>query len=297
MSNYYETLKISQSATSVEIQTAYETAYNYWRNLVNHHDPKMVQQANQALSVIEQIRTTLSDPVKRANYDASLSIGSIGGLADATAQPAATPMMTPPMARSSVIPGSRAQSNIVNSDSWSCTKCYSVNVLGTRFCKKCGNQLGKDCPKCHTLLEASAQFCSVCGVGIRDFERETEIKTAEADALRIVEQRRQAQMEAILAPVKKHADTASTMMGVGCLVTLCSGIFGIPFWIVSLISAQKALAFSQIYGDEEYRKKAKTARLVSGISLGLVGSTAAIYFVLIVFQMIVVAISGAAGGY
>lgn len=143
MSNYYETLKISQSATSVEIQTAYETAYNYWRNLVNHHDPQMAQKANQALMAIEQIRTTLSDPVKRANYDASLSIGSIGGLADASAQPAATPMMTPPMARSSAVSASMAKSNIVNSTSWSCAKCYSVNAVGTRFCKKCGNQLGK----------------------------------------------------------------------------------------------------------------------------------------------------------
>jgi len=297
MSNYYETLKISQYATSVEIQTAYETAYNYWRNLVNHHDPQIVQKANQALMVIEQIRTTLSDPVKRADYDASLSIVSIGGLADATAQPSASPMMTPPMVRSSATSASMAQSNNANSDSWSCAKCYSVNAVGTRFCKKCGNQLGKDCPKCNTLLEASAQFCSVCGVSIRDFERETEIKTAEAEALRVAEQRRLAQIEATLAPVKKHADTASTMMGVGCLVTLCSGIIGIPFWIVSLINAQKALAFSQVYGDEEYRKKAKTARLVSGISLGLVGSVVAIYIVLFVFQMIAVAVNGATGGY
>jgi len=292
MSNYYETLKISQSATSVEIQTAYETAYNYWRNLVNHHDPQMVQKANQTLMAIEQIRTTLSDPVKRANYDASLSIGSIGGLADATAQPVATPMITPPTARSSAIPASMAQSNIAHSDSWSCAKCYSVNAVGTRFCKKCGNQLGKDCPKCNTLLEASAQFCSVCGVSIRDFEREAEIKTAEAEALRIAEQRRLMQVEAMLAPVKKHADLASTMMGIGCLASLCYGVVGIPFWTISLINAQKALSISQMYGDEKYRQKAKTARLVSGISLGLVGLVLAFYVIAFVFQLFVTATQG-----
>lgn len=292
MSNYYETLKISQSATSVEIQTAYETAYNYWRNLVNHHDPQMAQKANQALMAIEQIRTTLLDPVKRANYDASLSIGDIGGLADAAAQPSASPIMTPPMARSSINPASMVQSNIAHSDSWSCAKCYSVNAVGTRFCKKCGNQLGKDCPKCNTLLEASAQFCSVCGTNIRDFERETEIKTAEAEALRIAEQRRQVQMESMLAPVKKHADLASTMMGIGCLASLCYGVVGIPFWTISLINAQKALSISQMYGDEKYRQKAKTARLVSGISLGLVGLVLAFYVIAFVFQLFVTATQG-----
>jgi hypothetical protein len=292
MSNYYETLKISQSATSVEIQTAYETAYNYWRNLVNHHDPQMVQKANQELLAIEQMRTTLLDPVKRANYDASLSIGSIGGLADASARPSASPMIVPPMARSLAIPASMAQPSIINSDSWSCSKCYSVNTVGTRFCKKCGNQLGKDCPKCHTLLEASAQFCSVCGVSIRDFERETEIKTAEAEALRIAEQRRLMQVEAMLAPVKKHADLASTMMGIGCLASLCYGVVGIPFWTISLINAQKALSISQMYGDEKYRQKAKTARLVSGISLGLVGLVLAFYAIAFVFQLFVTATQG-----
>lgn len=292
MSNYYETLKISQSATSVEIQTAYEAAYNYWRNLVNHHDPQMAQKANQSLMAIEQIRTTLLDPVKRADYDASLSIGSIGGLADTLAQPVATPMMTPPMARSSATSASMAQSNFVNSDSWSCAKCYSINAVGTRFCKKCGNQLGKDCPKCNTLLEASAQFCSVCGTNIRDFEREVEIKTAEAESLRIAEQRRLAQMEAVLGPVKKHADLASTMMGIGCLASLCYGVVGIPFWIISLINAQKALSISQMYGDEKYRQKAKTARLVSGVSLGLVGLVLAFYAIAFVFQLFVTATQG-----
>lgn len=282
MSNYYETLKVSQSATYEEVQVACETAYNYWRNLVNHHDPQTVQRANQALMALEQIRTTLLDSVKRANYDATLSLGTIGGLADASASPTPAPMMGPPMNRPAVTTQPIARQNAVIGDSWSCPKCFTVNAVGTRFCKKCGNQLGKDCPQCHTLLEFSAQFCSVCGVNVRDFEREIEIKTAEAEAVRVAEQRRLAQMEALIAPVKKHADLASTLMGIGCLASLCYGIAGIPFWIISLINAQKALSISQTYGGEKYRQKAKTARIISGISLALVGLLVVIYSIYII---------------
>jgi ribosomal protein L40E len=294
MSNYYETLKITQSATSSEVQTAYENAYNYWRNLVNHHDPQMVQTANQALTAIEQIRTTLLDPVKRANYDATLSIGTIGGLADTSAQLASQPVMTPPNVRSSPLTSRMTQTINANSDSWLCSKCNSVNSIGTRFCKKCGNQLGTECPKCQTLLEATAQFCSVCGVNIRDFEREIEVKTAESEALRIAEQRRVEQLEAIIGPVKKHSNLASTMMGVGCLLSLCYGFPGIPFWIISFINAQKALSFSQVYGDEEYRKKAKTARIISGIALGLVGLALVVFAISFVYSLIS---NGFQGGY
>jgi hypothetical protein len=86
---------------------------------------------------------------------------------------------------------------------------------------------------------------------------------------------------------------ASTMMGIGCLASLCYGVVGIPFWIISLINAQKALSISQMYGDEKSRQKAKTARLVSGISLGLVGLVVAIY----AFALIIQVIANVQGGY
>ena len=279
MSNYYELLKIPQSATSAEVTTAYETTYNYWRNLVNHHDPQMVQKANQTLLAIEKIRTTLLDPVKRANYDTLLLMGDIGGLADSSTQPSTMPTMTPPLARTSPMTSSMAQPNVTNSDSWPCSKCHSINAVGTRFCKKCGNQLGKDCPQCRTLLETSAQFCSVCGVNIRDFERELEISTAEAERLKIVEERRIAEQNARLAIIIKSSTDAMNFTKYGWIISIVgscipyinilTGLAGLGLFALAITNALKALRQSQQYGDQKYRSNAKTALWLSGIPVGL----------------------------
>ncbi len=297
MSNYYETLNISQSATSSEIQTAYEFAYNYWRNLVNHHDPQMVQKANQALMEIEQIRAILSDPVKRANYDASLSVGNIGGLVDTSAHSVSVSTANPPAVRTSNIPAHISNPNIVNSDSWPCAKCSSVNAVGTRYCKKCGNQLGKNCPKCNTLLEATAQFCSVCGVNILDFGRELEIKAAETERLRIIEERRIAEQQSRLAIIIKSSNNAMNLTKYGWLVSILgscipyvniiAGLVGLLLFVLAIPNALKALRQSQQYGDQEYRTKAKSALVLSGIPIGLT----IIGVILIIFLSIVGAFS------
>lgn len=51
--NYYEILNLQPTASSADIQTAFENQYNQWRRLVTHHDPKVVNQANQALQALE----------------------------------------------------------------------------------------------------------------------------------------------------------------------------------------------------------------------------------------------------
>ena len=56
MSNYYEILNVPTTASTAEIQTAYEQQYDQWRRLVTHQDPNVVNQANQALKALETIR-------------------------------------------------------------------------------------------------------------------------------------------------------------------------------------------------------------------------------------------------
>ena len=86
MPNYYEVLKVAPTASTSEIQVAFDSQYNYWRRLVTHHEAETAQRANQALLYLERIRVTLTDPTQRTAYDLSLG-GSVGGLADPNAAP------------------------------------------------------------------------------------------------------------------------------------------------------------------------------------------------------------------
>ena len=282
MSNFYEFLQIHTNATDVEIENAIDELYNMSRRKVTHHDPRIVQDANQALITIEQARFTLLDPVKRANYDASLALGNVGGLADETAKPTSASVMPPHIGGPATYTSKSHQQLNTNTDIWLCSKCQLANAVGTRFCKKCGNQLGKDCPKCRTLLEAGAQFCSSCGVNIGEYEHELEIQIAETEAQQIAERKRLAQLEATLGPIRKNAETASTMMKTGCVIGFFLSIVGIPFWIISVINAQKVLSAGQVYGDSEYREKAKKARLFSVIPLIFFGIMFLLYIGLFV---------------
>ena len=74
MPNYYEIIKVQPTAPTAEIVNACEAQYNQWRRLVTHHDQDVVNQANQALQTIEQIRLTLTDTEKRGVYDAAVGI-------------------------------------------------------------------------------------------------------------------------------------------------------------------------------------------------------------------------------
>ena len=269
MSSFYKFLQIHPNATDAEIENAIDELYNTSRRKITHHDPKIVQEANQALITIEQARVTLLNPIKRADYDVFLALGNMGGLVDETAKATSASVMSPHIGKSATYASQSPQQ--LNTDIWLCSKCQLANAIGTRFCKRCGNQLGKDCPKCRTLLEASAQFCSSCGINIRKYEQELEIKIAETKSQQFAERKRQAQLEATLGPTQKNAETASTMMKTGCIVGFFFSIIGIPFWIISIINAQKVLSAGQMYGDSEYREKAKKARLFSVIPLIFLG--------------------------
>lgn len=165
MTTYYEMLHVAPNANDTEIQTACDTQYNQWRRLVTHHDPDVVNQANQALQTLEKIRATLTDPVRRAAYDEGIGLGGpVGGLADPAAllrslqQPTATPMAPPP-------PRSAAtMSPTLSASLWNCYKCQTDNPAQTKFCFKCGAQLVRECPECRkeTSLIATG-MCGACG--------------------------------------------------------------------------------------------------------------------------------------
>jgi hypothetical protein len=173
MPNYYELLEVSPTATSGEIETALDSKYNVWRRLVTHHDPNVVNQANQALAMLEQVRGTLTDPGKRSVYDAAIGIGGqqFGGLADPTAiletspaNPVMAPMGTavPPLVRREQATGNQQQV-VQRTDAWVCPKCQTANTVGAQFCAKCGNQIAHNCPNCNTLTEVANPFCPSCG--------------------------------------------------------------------------------------------------------------------------------------
>lgn len=165
MSDYYELLRIQSTASPVEIEAAIEQQYNQWRRLVTNHDSGRVRQAEGALALLEQMRRILLDPAARAGYDAAIGIAAqqTGGLTDPEALlrlPAAVPPSIPASPASSV---TMPRASTQPADAWICPQCQTTNPLKTRFCSKCGQQLGIDCPNCGKLTKAAAEFCSECG--------------------------------------------------------------------------------------------------------------------------------------
>jgi len=168
MPNYYDILQIRGSASREEIEAAIDRQYNEWRRLVTHHDSNMAHQATQRLALLEQMRATLTDPAKRAGYDAAMGLAGqqVGGLAD----PAAMRQMPdaaaygPPGANVSGYGGYQAP--MQPADAWICPKCHAVNAIGKRFCSKCGQQLGADCPNCGKLTSVAEKFCAECGCNL-----------------------------------------------------------------------------------------------------------------------------------
>lgn len=239
MANYYELLKVQPTASSTEIEAAIETQYNQWRRLVTHHDPNVVNQANQALASLQHIRAILTDPGKRAGYDAAIGLSgqSLGGLADpeallSQASSAPTPIITPPGGIVRTPPASTSATKDVRLDAWECPKCKSPNPIGTRHCKKCGAQVGISCPKCNHLIDVNAKHCSECGADIqRELQQKkaAEEERAKLEALRKAEEIKK-QQEAEQARVaqtsvkqvqQKKSSRAKALWGVLGVIGIC----------------------------------------------------------------------------
>ena len=96
MPNYYEILQIQPDAPAPEVEAACEAQYNRWRRLVTHHDPETADKATRALRILEQIRATLTDPAKRAAYDATLNLsGAVVAWPTHRRSPRAVPPLPP----------------------------------------------------------------------------------------------------------------------------------------------------------------------------------------------------------
>ena len=175
MPNYYEILCVAPSASEIEIQAAYDTQYNQWRRLVTHHNPNVVNQANQALQTLEKIKATLTDPSRRAAYNEGIGVaGPVGGLADPAAllrTLASPPAPTLPPANPAVT------APAVSNGLWTCYKCSTENSPQTKFCLKCAAQLVRTCPECRgeTSLVATS-VCGRCGYSYETANRRQEIR-------------------------------------------------------------------------------------------------------------------------
>lgn len=277
MSNYYDMLKIEPAATPAEIEAALEAQYNQCRRLVIHHDPTVVNQANQRLQTLEQIRYTLLNPQKRAAYDRGLGLGQVvGGLSDPAAapmhQPAVAPTPPPPLRKADVQQMLHTHQRV---DAWLCPKCATANTTKTRFCKKCGQVLGQDCPKCKNLLEAQAQFCPDCGVNIVEYRQELERAEAERQAAEQARQRQLAEEARIKAALKPIASWANQSLVCSLLTFLClcmGWIFIIPFFFVpfllawSIFQGVRVLRAPQYKGVQSYRNQAVASLLLTTLA-------------------------------
>lgn len=173
MPTHYEFLQLLPDANIDAIQSSCDQLYSHWLRLVTHHDPKVVDQANDMLRTIEKVREMLIDPEKRAAYNVSVGLqDTIGGLFDASISPNATSVLAPPIPPLSNPPPSSSFN--ARTDVWTCPRCHYGNEKGNRFCKNCGNNLAQACPNCRQLFEQDAHFCPSCGERPDDFRRRKE---------------------------------------------------------------------------------------------------------------------------
>ena len=146
----------------------------------------------------------------RAKYDAALP--NVGGLADPTAGQRFTSLATPPkpsVAKSASVASSQ------RADAWVCFKCQTVNPLKTKFCSKCGQQLGRNCPKCGSLTKSADPFCMECGTNVDEFIRNKENE----EQARLKQERAETKRrnESALRS-KADAQAKAQRSNVGCLI-------------------------------------------------------------------------------
>jgi len=165
MATFYEILGIEPNVNDTEIVAAFDQQYDYWRRLVNHHDPAKQIEAQQELQLLEKIRVTLTNPKQRAAYDKEIGLASVtGGLVDPNVPqkfPPGTPPPPPP--RPAGAP-------------WQCAKCGQQNEKGNLHCQTCGNVIGQRCPNCSAIMDIRASFCPQCGENPAEFLKKQELE-------------------------------------------------------------------------------------------------------------------------
>jgi hypothetical protein len=287
MSNYYELLKIQPTVSIAEIESAYDEQYNQWRRLVTHHDPTVVEESNRALRTLEQIRATLTDPTKRAAYDAGIGIGgSIGGLADPAAVLKRAQMVSPmPPTLHQQVPVGQTQMPV---NAWACPRCLTSNIVGTHFCKSCGQEIGRACPNCGQLIEAAVQYCTECGADIKAVEREKQAKEELERQRQSAYERENAERQSALSVVNKIAGRAWLFTKLGWIFVIAIaaleiaihngkvldviGFVGSPIlWGFGFVIGLQSLSHSRIQGDDDSRGTARKALFWSLVGIVLLG--------------------------
>lgn len=227
MSTYYEMLKVLPSASAAEIQAAVDAQYNQWRQLVAHHLPEVTEQANQSLRILETIRATLTDPAKRAGYDAGIGIGGVaGGLADPEAilRGADPAQVLPP-------PASRSTAHVSGPGLWTCPNpdCKADNPAQTRFCFKCRTELVRECPECGKMSSlVMTGNCGECGYSY-DLAVQRHAAKERCDKLQMDIQKIQAEI-ARLTP----RTSWGRVIGYTALVAVCAPLVGFLFALTAI---------------------------------------------------------------
>ena len=152
MATYYEQLNLSPQASGAEIESAIDALYNAWRQGVTHPDAVVVEEVNRNLRALEQMRVTLSDPDRRAAYDAGIGLGEASGLADPTA------VLRPPH-----VPARTSSRLAQDASPWQCPRCEMINLPDSLHCERCGTKLADPCPKCDRITPLLARYCNRCG--------------------------------------------------------------------------------------------------------------------------------------
>jgi curved DNA-binding protein CbpA len=89
--NFYEALNLSPRATPEEIEDAYRRLA---RQVHPDLNPRDASRAEARMKLLNQIRVTLTDPAKRADYDATLKAAGLGN--SKTPRQADAPLSTQP---------------------------------------------------------------------------------------------------------------------------------------------------------------------------------------------------------
>jgi hypothetical protein len=164
MANYYEDLGLNPQVSVEEIRSAIDGRYNQWRELTTHPDAEVRVEADRNQRLLEQMRTTLTDPTKRAIYDAGIGLSGTGGLAD----PEALLKRAPPPPKPKVPPSRSPDATTL----WSCHRCGTENPEWTQYCLNCRAELVRRCPECgHLRSLVKTGTCGNCGFEYQAAER------------------------------------------------------------------------------------------------------------------------------
>ena len=274
MPNFYEILKIQPSASTTEVNTAVEARYNQARRLVTHHDPQIVNQANQAIILLEKIRTTLTDPIKRDSYDNGLGLkGPVGGLADPSLpleSLATRHNPTPPSIKNAPPQPKEASAE----DLWGCYKCGSPNPPLSMSCFKCGAPLMRECPECHekrSLIRTG--MCGNCGYKYETARQRQNIRNQMMELNGRIGSFHQAIAHELNVPINSSSNTntpgwfiiggsglfvfCGLSSGVSQLTTFMAfffGLIGIALGVFILVMANRAVQKQKNNKEEKIRE-------------------------------------------